>query len=87
MQQLWQPDKEQRNLLNLALFWLSGVMVLILTIVSSVCGVLSVRLAQEQRDLAADQVYVALLAACTSSEVAEQMLAYCEGHKLWRGAH
>ena len=66
-----------RNLLHLALFWISGVMVAVLTIVSSVCGVLSVKYAIEQRDLALAQFRLALAAGCADDRLAAKMPEFC----------
>lgn len=77
LQQFWRAGPEQRNLLNLTLFWISGVMVAILTIVSSVCGVLSVKYSMEQRDLALAQLQVALVQVCADESAAARLPQYC----------
>ncbi|KAK4446727.1 hypothetical protein QBC34DRAFT_469292 [Podospora aff. communis PSN243] len=52
LRQLWTTRRNEPNILNLVLFWVSGVAVAMLTIVACVCGVLSVTYAIESRDLA-----------------------------------
>jgi hypothetical protein len=63
------------------------MLMLMLTIVSSACGAWSLRLAQEQRDLAINQVHIALIEACTNPDATQEMRAYCEANKIWRSRH
>ena len=81
MQQFWRTSKKDPNLLNVVLFWISGVMVAILTIVSSVCGVLSVQYAIESRDIGRSQLELAVSQACADSDLAEKLPQYCHQSK------
>lgn len=77
LRQFWKPDRERRNLLSLALFWLSGVMVLVLTIIGSVCGIMSVEYSKEQTRLAALQWEFSVALACADPETAHKFPQYC----------
>jgi len=83
LRQLWTTRRNNPNFLNLALFWISGVIVAILTIVASVCGVLSVQYAIEARNIALDSKEIAswqldlqIAQACASPE-APKLPRYC----------
>ncbi|KAK1757319.1 hypothetical protein QBC47DRAFT_399659 [Echria macrotheca] len=77
IQQLWRTSRKNPNLLNLVLFWISGVMVAILTIVSSVCGVLSVQYAIQSRDIGLWQFELALAQVCADADLADKLPKYC----------
>ncbi|KAK0641447.1 hypothetical protein B0T16DRAFT_461510 [Cercophora newfieldiana] len=78
MSQFWKPDRDRRNLLSLALFWLSGVMVLVLTIIGSVCGILSVQYSKEQTRLSALQWEFSLALACRDPDTRRDFPEFCE---------
>lgn len=59
LRQLWTTRRDDPNFLNLAIFWISGVIVAVLTIVASVCGVLSVQYAIEARNIALESNKIA----------------------------
>ena len=77
LRQFWRPDSDRRNLLNLALCWLSGVMVLVLTIIGSVCGIISMQYSKEQTRLAALQGEFSVAMACTDPESRSNFPEFC----------
>ncbi|KAK3367815.1 hypothetical protein B0H63DRAFT_489815 [Podospora didyma] len=77
LQQFFRPDKKKRNALELALFWMAGVVVLFLTIVSSVCSVMSLKYSVEQTNLSRAQLDLALAATCADPEMATRLPNYC----------
>lgn len=77
IRQFWRTSQKDPNLLNIVLFWISGVMVAILTIVSSVCGVMSVQYAIESRDIGLRQLELAIAQACADTELARRLPQYC----------
>lgn len=77
VRQFWRTSRKDPNLLNVVLFWISGVMVAILTIVSSVCGVMSVQYAVESRDIGLRQLELAIAQACADTELARRLPQYC----------
>jgi len=77
LRQFWRPDRDRRNLLSLALFWLSGVMVLILTIIGSICGIMSVQYSKEQTRLATLQWDFSVALACADPEIRSNFPEFC----------
>ncbi|KAK1830589.1 hypothetical protein QBC39DRAFT_353420 [Podospora conica] len=77
VRQFWRTSRKDPNLLNVVLFWISGVMVAILTIVSSVCGVMSVQYAVESRDIGLRQLELAIAQVCADTELASKLPQYC----------
>jgi len=79
LRQFWRTtSRKDPNLLNVVLFWISGVMVAILTIVSSVCGVLSIQYAVESRDIGLRQLELAIAQVCADIEIAGKLPQYCQ---------
>lgn len=78
VRQLWRTSKKNPNLMDVALFWLLGVMVAVLTIVSSACGVLSVKYAIESRDIGLRQLELAVAQLCADVETAGKLPQYCK---------
>lgn len=68
--QVYRLDKNMQNIMSVVLFWVSGVAVLFLTIISSVCGIMSLQVSQEAYRLAIAQ-------ACADSDVRDGMPQYC----------
>ncbi|KAH6691749.1 hypothetical protein F5X68DRAFT_229593 [Plectosphaerella plurivora] len=77
LKQFWRPDREGRNLMVLALFWISGVMVFILTVVSSVFGAMSVAYARVQIRQANDAFDLAVAQACADPDIGKNLPQYC----------
>jgi hypothetical protein len=84
LKQFYHAGRENRNLLNLTLFWLSGVAVVFLTVVASVCSIMSVIYSRESRDLAALQLQLSLLQTCNDTGPNDQLLEFCYKQRLWR---
>ncbi|KAK4442668.1 hypothetical protein QBC34DRAFT_418410 [Podospora aff. communis PSN243] len=80
-QGLWKslvrPDKKGRNTLDIAGFWIAGVVVALLTIVSCVCAVLSLKYALEQKDIGQAQLDLETATACADPEMAAKIPKYC----------
>jgi hypothetical protein len=77
MQQLWRTRRKDPNILNIVLFWISGVTVAILSIVASVCGLLSVQYAIESRDIARSQFELELAQACADDTLRGKLANHC----------
>jgi hypothetical protein len=77
--QFWRPARDRRNLLSLALFWLSGVMVFALTIIGSVCGILSVQYSKEQTRLSELQWNLSVALVCRDPEIRTDFQELCGG--------
>ncbi|KAK5662700.1 hypothetical protein OQA88_8616 [Cercophora sp. LCS_1] len=77
IQQLWSAGTRKKNLMNVVLFWVAGVMVAILTIVSSVCGIWSLQLAAESKDIGFKQLQLAIAQACADEELASKLPQWC----------
>ncbi|KAK0726927.1 hypothetical protein B0T26DRAFT_671664 [Lasiosphaeria miniovina] len=77
LQQFLRPDRKKRNALELAAFWLAGVVVLVLTFVGCVCGVLSLKYAVEQTDLSRRQLDLALATTCADPVMAARLPGFC----------
>lgn len=74
----WRPSRRRENLTNVIVFWMSGVAVLVLTIVSSVCGIWSLVVSREGYNLAVDAYNLAVAQACADPDVRENLPQYCE---------
>ncbi|KAK4184603.1 hypothetical protein QBC35DRAFT_391316 [Podospora australis] len=83
-------NKDKNSLLNVVLFWVSG-MVAFLTIVSTVCGAWAISLAIESKDISVKSLDVsiksmdisikglelAIAQACADPEIAPKLTQYC----------
>jgi hypothetical protein len=74
---LVRPDKKRRNMVELAGFWIAGVLVAIVTIVSCVCGVLALKYALEQRDIGQAQLDLERATACSDPATAARLPKFC----------
>jgi len=75
--QVWRLGKGKENLMNVIIFWMSGVAVLILTVVSSVCGIWSLRVAHHQVEQADAAYKLAVAQACADPNVSDKLAEYC----------
>lgn len=75
--QFWRPGRDGRNLLSLAVFWLSGVMVLVLTIVGSVCAILSYQESKEQTRLSGLQWNLSVAQVCRDPQTSPYFPELC----------
>ncbi|KAH6694064.1 hypothetical protein F5X68DRAFT_248671 [Plectosphaerella plurivora] len=68
--QVYRLDKNKQNLMGVVLFWVSGVAVLVLTIIGSVSGIMSLQVSQAAYRLAVAQ-------ACADADVKDGLPQYC----------
>lgn len=78
VQQLWRTRRKDPNVLNIVLFWVSGVTVAILTVIASVSGLLSVRYAIESKNIALEQLEVERAQSCPNNALMEKLISCCQ---------
>jgi hypothetical protein len=70
IRRVYRLDKNRQNLMDIILFWVTGVAVLMLTVISSVCGIMSLLVSQDAFELARAQ-------ACADEDVRGGLPQYC----------
>jgi hypothetical protein len=83
LRQFYSAGRGNRNLMNLAIFWLSGVAVLCLAIVASACAIVSVVYTKKALHLADLQLHLSLLQACNDPGITSTgLLEFCHQQEL-----